>query len=136
MKTVKVTLNDQEFEIVELRSRANAAWRKSLQGPFDELAQTLEGAPEIDLTDGAGIADLIQKASGLAIGSVDILVRLLLEYAPQLEEAAAEAYDSELIGAFVAVLGLAFPFGSVISKIQTTLPAASPGPEQEQTKQS
>jgi len=115
-----------------LRSRANAAWRKSLREPFDELTKTLEGAPDVSLTDGAGIAGLLQSAVGLVAGSVDTIVKLLLEYAPQLEEVSKDAYDSELMEAFGAVLGLAYPFGNVIAKIRSTVS----GPKQEQTKQS
>jgi len=132
MRTAKVTLNDQEFEIRELRSRENAAWRKSLREPFDELARTLEGAPDVSLTDGSGIAGLIQSSAGLVVGSVDIVIGLVLAYAPELKTIAGEAYDSELMEAFGAVLGLAYPFGGVISKLQTALATS----EQEQTKQS
>jgi len=133
MRTVIVTLNDQEFEIQELRSRANAAWRKSLQEPFEELAKTLEtGLDTVTVADGAGIANIIQSAAGLIIGSVDKVIELLLKYAPHLEEVAKDAYDSELMDAFVAVLGLAYPFGSLISKILATVN----GQKQEQMKQS
>lgn len=140
MRTAKVTLNGKEFEIQELRSRANSAWRKSLQEPFDELAKTLEGATDVSLTDSTSIADLIQGAASLAVGSVDTIVKLLFAYAPELKDVAEEAYDSELMEAFGAVLSLAYPFGGVIAKIQAAMAGPEPkktkaGPEKEQTKQ-
>ena len=51
-KTVTVTLDGAEYTITEKRSRDNAAWRKALEGPFQELAGLLESAPGADLTDG------------------------------------------------------------------------------------
>ena len=126
MRKVKVTLNGQEYEIKELRSRANAVWRQSLRKPFDELAEALETGLDIELTDASGIGSIIAKAADLIVGSIDKLIILLLEYAPELEEAAKEAYDSELIEAFSAVLSLAYPFGAVLRYIKAARPKATP----------
>lgn len=118
-KTVAVTLNEKQYQITELRSRENAAWRKKLEEPFKGLAQTLEQAPETELTDTQALAGLVRSMSGLLLGSVDLVRDLLISYAPQLEDALPEAYDSEILDAFTKILGLAYPFGVVIDKLRT-----------------
>ncbi|HUV93941.1 MAG TPA: hypothetical protein VMX14_03820 [Anaerolineae bacterium] len=117
MRKVKVTLNGQEFEIQELRSRANATWRKKLDEPFAELAKLLKGLPGTSLTDGDALSNIVETVSGLLVGSVDTVVKLLIDYAPQLEVASTEAYDSELLDAFGSVLGLAYPFGGILGRV-------------------
>jgi len=117
-KTITVTLDDKEYKITELRSRPNAAWRKKLEGPFAELAQGLTQAPETDLTDMQALGHLVQRASGLLLGSIDLVKQLTIDYAPDLAGAIDNAYDSEILEVFTGILGLAYPFGSLIGKIR------------------
>lgn len=116
MRTAKVILNGQTYEVQELRRRANQAWRKSLEGHFQEVADRLEGAPGVDLGDGKALAELVRSLSGKLIGSVDILVDLVHQYAPELP-IDDDCYDSEVLGAFTAIAGLAYPFGSVVDQL-------------------
>lgn len=115
-KTVTVTLDGKEYTITEKRSRENAAWRKLLEEPFQELAGLLESAPGADLTDGQSLATLVRSVSGLLLGSIETVKELLGEYDPALP--LADAYDSEILEAFTEVLGLAYPFGSLLSKLR------------------
>lgn len=116
-----VMLGGRQYQVAELRSRPNAAWRARLQVPFESLVAKLQAAEATDLSDAQGLADLVRSVSGTLLGSVDILTGLLFCYSPELaadrERIEAEAYDSELLEAFVAVLGLAYPFGDVAAKI-------------------
>ena len=116
-KTVKVFLDGTEYTITEKRSRDNAAWRKSLEGPFQDLAGLLESAPGTDLTDGQSLANLVRSVSGMLLGSIETVTGLLAEYAPDLP--LLDAYDSEILEAFTEVLGLAYPFGSILAKLRT-----------------
>lgn len=120
-RTVKVAIAGREYEVPELRSRANEAWRKRLQEPFGALVRRLEGAGETDITSPRQIAALVQETAGTLLESPDTLRELLFAYAPALEQdrerILEEAYDSELLGAFVEVLKLAFPFGGMIEKV-------------------
>ncbi len=114
MRTVKVELGGQEFVVEELRSRANREWRGKLEGHFGDLAEVVEG----EIASGEALAQVIRTVSGKVVGSVELITELLVEYAPQLEGAMDEAYDSEIVGVFGAVLGLAFPFGSLIGRLR------------------
>jgi len=126
MRSVTVKLNGQEHLITELRSRANAAWRKRLEVPFQDLAKTLEQAPNVELTDGQALAHLVRTVGWTLLGSMDTVRELLVEYALELKPAVDDAYDSEVMEAFTAVLGLAYPFGSVLNRMQALGWAALP----------
>lgn len=117
MRTVTVKIAKKEFTINEKRSRENAEWRKSLEVPFEGLAALLKGAPGTSLTDGESLSNLVKSVSGLLLGSIDKVIEFLIDYAPELEAVREEAYDSELLDAFTAVLGLAYPFGRVLDRI-------------------
>ena len=134
MKTVRVVLNGQEHQVNELRSRQNAGWRQLLEAHFEELARALEHAPDTDLTDGQAVARLVQTFAGKLLRSVDIVRELLTGYAPDLERVMDEAYDSEIIDAFIAVLGLAYPFGfSRLAGMLDQFSPANPGPHSRAT---
>ena len=64
----------------------------------------------------------------LLVTAPDLLIELFFAYAPDLaanQEAILDtAYDSELIAAFTAVLGMAYPFGS-LAKLATSLASGS-----------
>ena len=117
MRTVKVLIGDQSHTIAELHSRANAAWREKLENQFEELAQILDSLPEFDITDGQMLANLVRSVSGKLLRSVDTLYELVLDYAPDLKDALEEAYDSEMLDIFTKILGLAYPFGSMLTKV-------------------
>ena len=117
-KSIKVTLDGQEYTITEKRSRENAEWRQELGGPFAQLVDLLETGPDVELTDMQSLANVVRSVSGLLLTSIDTVKDLLASYAkgsmPQLP--LDDAYDSEIIEAFGEVLGLAFPFGSILTK--------------------
>jgi hypothetical protein len=112
-----VTLDGQAHTVQELRSKANRAWRQRLEGEFQTLAQALSEAPTIDLADGQALAALVRSVSGQLLGSVEILTGLVADYAPGLP--LEDAYDSEVLEAFTAILGLAYPFGSMLDRLRT-----------------
>lgn len=126
MRTVKVMLNGQTVQVEELRRRDNQAWRERLEAEFKDLAGALEGAGEIELTSGNALGGLVRAVAGKVVGSVDIIAGLLAAYAPQLEPLMDEAYDSEVLEAFTAVLGLAYPFGQMLDRLRAM--AGSPPP--------
>ena len=115
-KTVTVILDEKEYTITEKRSRENAKWRRELGGPFAQLVDLLEAGPDVELTDMQSLANVVRSVSGLLLTSIDTVKALLASYAPDLP--LDEAYDSEIMEAFTEVLGLAFPFGSVVNRIR------------------
>jgi hypothetical protein len=120
-RSVTVKIAERDYEVQELRSRANEAWRKRLQEPFGALVKRLEGAGDTDITSPRELAALVQDTAGALLESPDTLREMLFAYAPALEgdreRILEEAYDSELLDAFVQVLKLAFPFGGIVDKL-------------------
>lgn len=120
-KTVRVTIAEREYEIEELRSRANAEWRQRLREPFGALTARLESAGQTDVTKLGDVAQLVKETAGTLMNAPDLLAELLFAYSPVLaadqERILAESYDSELMSAFIEVLKLAYPFGSVVTKL-------------------
>ena len=120
-KTTKITLAGREYTIRELTSRRNAGWRKKLAEPFGALVTRIEAAGETDITSPRELVSLIRETAGTLLESPDLLAELLFDYAPELaadrERILEEAFDSELMTAFVEVLKLAFPFGSLVEKL-------------------
>lgn len=116
--TVEITLNGQKHTVTELRTKENSAWRKGLEGVFEDVAGVMESGPELELGDGKAVAQLVRTLSKRVIGSVDLMRDMVLKYAPGLKAEIEEAYDSELMDAFVAILGLAYPFGSLMSRLK------------------
>lgn len=124
MRTVKVALNGQTYTVEELRSRANAAWRAELQAVFNEVAGALQNAPALELNDNQAVGNLVLLLSQRVIGAVDLVRRLVEEYAPHLP--IDDAYDSEIMAAFVAILGLAYPFGEAVQAITARVGSLRP----------
>ncbi len=120
-RTVTVEIGGRSYEVVELRSRANEAWRARLREPFGALVKRLEGAGETDITRAADVAALVRETAGTLLQAPETLRELLFEYAPALaadrERIVEEEYDSEILAAFVEVLKLAFPFGGMVEKV-------------------
>jgi hypothetical protein len=116
-RTITVELAGQTYSIEALPIRQSKQWREKLAGPFSELTAILGGAAEINLTSGKDIAALVQTLSGTLIGSLDLLLDLLFDYAPTLEadreRIEAQAFDDEALHAFTEVLKLVYPFGEL-----------------------
>ena len=125
MKTVVVELGGRGFEVRELPMRASRAWRERLGAPMREVVQRLQGAAAMEVTDVAGIGDLIEHVGELVLGSVEIAADLVFEYSPELaaerDWIEEQVYDSEMMAAFVEVLKLAYPFGKMLSAVSSGL---------------
>ena len=113
MRSATVTLGGVQHTISELPSRRAAAWRKQVQEKLGDVAKLVESAPETDISNSAALAGLVRNVGSLVVGSTDIVIELLYEYAPALRESDEDFYDSELIAAFVEVVKLAYPFGQL-----------------------
>jgi hypothetical protein len=115
MKQIMVTLGGREFEIRPLSIKKSREWRQKLSGPFQDLAGTLQNADQIELTNPADVANLIELVKERLIDAPDLVFELVCEYAPAIaadrtwiEE---NANDEEAMEALIEVLKLAYPFG-------------------------
>ena len=120
MKTETVVIGDKSYIIREAKRQANARWRLHFQAEFTDVAAIIEGLPKTDLTAEA-LAGLLRQIVAKVGGSVDMLAELVFAYSAELaadrETIEEEAYDSEIMAAFTAVLRLAYPFGSVVETL-------------------
>jgi len=121
-KPVKILLGGVEYEIKPLALRESRAWRQQLNGPLAEVTAALKGAGEIQVTNGADIAALLETLSSRVVLAPDLIFELLLAYAPNLAEDRSRieetATDDETMVGFVAVLALAFPFGKLMGALR------------------
>ncbi|HPL29735.1 MAG TPA: hypothetical protein PLG21_16940 [Anaerolineae bacterium] len=159
MRSVTITLAEREYVIRQLPMKANAAWRRhvttaarSVLRSLPELVKTL--APMLRASGGqfsveSLLSDELLAQVGTvgalgdtAIGNVeealDQALKLLIAYSPELQADAqrieAEAYEDEVIAAFVAVVKLCLPFGSKGGELFRTLSFL--GSQTQQTGQS
>ena len=120
MKTETVELGGKTYQIREAKRKANAKWRQRFQAQFEEIAALIEGLPGAEMTPET-ISAIIRQIVDKVGGSVDILAELVFSYSPELEQnqetIEEEAYDSEIMAAFTAVLKLAYPFGSALEAL-------------------
>jgi hypothetical protein len=120
-KQVTVTLGGKQYTVSALPIAKAKAWRENLAVPFGTLVQTLTSANTVEINQFNEIAGLVQNFSGVLLGSVDLMLDLLFEYAEELradkEWILQNAYDEEALGAFAEVLKLAFPFGVMLEVV-------------------
>ncbi|MCB8988081.1 MAG: hypothetical protein H6661_10080 [Ardenticatenaceae bacterium] len=138
MKTADVVIGEKTYTIREAKRKANAKWRQRFQAEFTDVAALIEGLPKTDLTAEA-LGGLLHQIVAKVGGSVDTLAVLVFDYSPELaadqQTIEEEAYDSEIMAAFTAVLKLAYPFGAVLEALsglvalgrtdRATLPSSS-----------
>ena len=113
-----IQLGGTEYTISELPARGNAAWRKAFAQQIGPLLAIVEQAGAgMELRSSEDMLRIANQIGRVLVQSPDILIDLLFAYAPALaaqrEAILDAAYDSELIAAFTAVLGLAYPFGGL-----------------------
>ena len=118
-KTVTITLGGKTYEISEAPLRKNAQWRAGLNAMLSEVGGLMESATSLELNNVGDLLDVVRQIQNVLLAAPDRLTAMLFDYAPVLaadrERIEAEVYESELIAAFVEVLKLAYPFGSLIN---------------------
>ncbi|MCB0106908.1 MAG: hypothetical protein KDE53_13395 [Caldilineaceae bacterium] len=112
MRTETVTLGDREYTLTELPLRKARAYRERLREPFGNLVDLFERTPNTEIDNARQVAQLMRTLSDTLLNSVDMVVELLLDYDERLDREYIEenAYGSQVVDAFIAVLGLTFPF--------------------------
>lgn len=120
MRSVTVKLAEREYTVYELKARQNQNWRDQLKTRFTTLADVIGNAPATELNT-AGVSGLIRSVTDLIMDSIGDVREAILAYSPELSADRAfieeNAYDSEIMDAFVEVLTLAFPFGGTLKRV-------------------
>lgn len=131
MRTETVTLGEKEYHLVELPLRKAKAYRERLREPFGNLVDIFESAPNTEIDNARQVAQLVRSLSDTLLNSVDIVVELLYEFSETLagdrEYIEDHAYGSQVVDAFIAVLGLTFPFFGTERGVKLTRTLAAIG---------
>lgn len=116
-----VILGGKSYEVRELPSRKNAKWRALVTKQMSTITGIIEATLGTDVQKPEGLAAVIESMGEQVVGSFDTMRLLIYAYSAEIladqERILDEGYDSEVIPAFIGVLKLAFPFGSVANKI-------------------
>lgn len=137
-KTTEIDLADRTYTVEQLPMKQNAEWRKRVQdsqllGIFNNADGIIKDVVrffdayedktmnELNLNEFVGTLMAIPSiAMRLAFG-IDDVIEMVFSYSrdinkdrPYIEE---NAYDEEIIGAFVRMLPLAFPYTGLISVV-------------------
>jgi hypothetical protein len=127
MRTETITLGEKEYTLTELPLRKARAFREGIKAQFGALVGLLESAPDTDITNTAQMAGLLRVLSDTLLGSVDTLLDLLYQFSPTVaadkESIEENAVGSEVVDAFIAAMGLSFPFfgGERGNRLLTTI---------------
>lgn len=126
---VEVQMGDRTFRIDRLKTRASDEWRDKL-GASGLWAKVLEGIKQVlpvvrngENVQMSEIADLLPQVlptiQEMLLGGMREMRGLLFNYAASLRDEEEwvlnNAYDEQIVAAFVEVVQLAFPFGRVLS---------------------
>lgn len=118
MRTALVSVDGKEYTLRELRHRKNKTWRKELEGHITRLTSSIAQTAEAEVTEVKVITQLVRDIAGFLLNSIDVMCELIIMYAPSMEEAIEDAYDSEITDVFLEVLKLAYPFSSMIDTLK------------------
>jgi hypothetical protein len=128
-KSVTITLGGQKYEVAEAPMRKNAAWRANLNQLLTEVGGLMEAAGTVELNSVADLIGVVRQIQDVILAAPDRLTAMLFDYSPVLAadrtRIEADVYESELIGAFVEVLKLAYPFGDLLRLANGLTPKTS-----------
>ena len=110
-RTADVIIDGKPHTVTELKPRLNAEWRRAFQTQASAVLEMVGELPSIE--GAADLARLAQQYGPLVIEKAEQVHALCCAY----DKAFEDAYESEAVEAFPAVLRLAFPFGSLLSEV-------------------
>jgi len=136
IRSATVTIAGKEYVIKALPISKAKQWRAEFQKPFDEIVAALQAAPHIEITNIAGLADVVYAAKDIVFGALELLLQMLYSYSPEVvadaEFIEENGYDEEIMAAVVEVVKLVYPFGTLVGML-TPQPANGAGGEKEPT---
>ncbi len=114
MRVESVVLGEREYKLTELPLRRAKAFRETLKSHFGGLIDLFERAPSTDITNTTQVAGLMRMLSSTLLESIDLAAELLCEYSDTInkdkEYILDNAVGSQIVDAFLAAIGLTFPF--------------------------
>lgn len=132
-RTCTIVLGESQYTVTELPRKHNRAWLHMISEPAKRLVDQIEGLGDLELKSWPDLKSAGERLIGdlTALIDTDRMLDLLGEYSPEIAEARElieddeTLYDSQVVQAFVSVLGLASPFGMVTQLFQKLATGAS-----------
>jgi len=154
MKNTKAVLAGRTYTIESLKFKAERAWRKTFDAPITNLVNTLSQTRTIT-SESNDAKQWLQQVGSMVLSHAGELVRAMIDspdtmldaicaYSPALaadrDFIEENAYQDEIAAAFVEVLKIAYPFGTLLGMITSlgsqekqTMPS-SPSPSGDSSK--
>jgi hypothetical protein len=128
-RIISLTLAERTYEVPMAPIQRAKAWRKQLRKPLGDLLTLISTDLNTELNSVKDLVALADKLIPVLMDAPDTIFQLLMAYAPALkaEQAflEANAYDDELVTAFLAVLKAAFPLDRLTSLLGPASPPTS-----------
>ncbi len=150
MKTIEVTVAGRKYLITPLSIRKNRKWRKQFDSPIKDAANLLAeigSFVDVEYEDtrqmigrvGQAVSGSLSPIVEHLLASSDTITEAVFDYSPAMKEdqdyIEENGYDTEIVDAFLEILGLAFPFGQAIRGLMS-LGQAEPQTEPNSPSQS
>jgi hypothetical protein len=145
MKSITITLGDRTYTVQSLKFKAEREWRKKYDAPISNLITAVSTVKHLSTKQYEQTGELFKEIGMVLLSHADELLSALLnspdtcfeaicDYSPAIAADRAfveeNAYQEEIARAFIEVVKLAYPFGSLLG-IATSL-----GSLEKQTTQS
>lgn len=115
MREITITIAGRDYLVKPLTIAKSREWREALDAKLNPLASVLKEVGAVEVRNFDGLGAVLGTLKRSLIGSMDDVLSLVCQYAPEiaqdLDRIEREAYDEEIVAAFVKILGLAFPLG-------------------------
>ena len=115
MKSSKVSLAGKEYEIKPMPIRQARDFREKVSKELDPILNTFSAVDQVEITTLGSLNTVFNNLREVVLRSPDHALNILCEYSPAIQEDKErienEAYDEEVITAFVEVLKQLYPFG-------------------------
>lgn len=121
MPETNVLLGGKEYSIKRLPVRKSRVWRAQFNAKLDTIIGDILELTNLKALDMGDLSAVVTAGKNAVIGLLDEALDLVCEYAPEIaqdrERIEEEAYDNEVVEAFERILGLAFPLGSLLKRL-------------------
>jgi len=132
MKSIHVELAGKTYEIESLKFKAERAWRKKYDAPITDLINAISHVRSLSGQEFNKPADLFKEIGSVLLTHANDLIKALLDSPDTLFEAICDyspalaadrqfieenAYQDDIAKAFVEVLKIAYPFGSLLGMV-------------------
>ncbi|NNJ10589.1 hypothetical protein EKD04_009635 [Chloroflexales bacterium ZM16-3] len=128
-RILSLVLAERTYEVPMAPIQRAKAWRTQLKKPLADLMTLVSTDLTVELNSVKDLITLGEKLIPVLMDAPEIMFNLLLAYAPALkaEQAylEANAYDDELVTAFLTVLKAAFPLDRLTSLLGPASPPTS-----------